>query len=200
MKRLSVACCACGLAPSEGVGLALEAKVTSTGDEAVPISGVHLSRKGINAFPEFAEGFGLDFSKVIAGLEPERYQIRVEMLASPQGRLLYGDGQSELRRPPSRTFRFVLPLPFQGIQYFLNAPAEDVFIAATSLGEGTCSAEGLGLLDILRETVARHGHVATAYNVNISVIVPMKEPPSDAELSRTVGKVNHKPIRPMPDT
>jgi predicted nucleic acid-binding protein len=31
---------------------------------------------------------------------------------------------------------FILPLPFQGLEYFINAPAEDLFIAATSLSGG----------------------------------------------------------------
>jgi len=200
MKDLTAECSESELVPSEGKGFALAVRLTSSGDEAVQISGVFLSRKGLNALPEFAEGFGLDYSNVVEGLSPERYQIRVEMLLSHKGRLLYGNGRSEFSLLPSRAVRFILPLPFQGVDYFLGCPSEDLFIAVTRLHEQEHSIEVPELQNTMRRSIEQHGHLGAPYNVNFSVVVPMKEPPSEEELRRMVGKTNPKPIRRMPNT
>jgi len=57
-----------------------------------------------------------------------------------------------------------------------------------------------GLQDTMRVSVEQHGHLGAPYNVTFSVIVPMKEPPSEEEMKQMVGKTNPKPIRPMPNT
>jgi len=134
--RLTGICNEFDMTPLGRPGYALAVELTSAGDEAVPVSGVLLARKGINAFPDFAQGFNLDPSAVIEGLPPDRYQVRVEMLVNHNGVVVYGDGKSELRLQPNNRMNFILPLPFQGLEYFINAPAEDLFIAATSLSGG----------------------------------------------------------------
>jgi hypothetical protein len=192
MKTLTVTCAETELLPTEGQGYALAVELQSAGDEDVPISGVFLCRKGLNAFPEFAAGFGLNPTDLIEGLEPERYQVRVEMLASHKGLLLYGDGKSEFRLPPGKKVKFVMPLPFQMYHYFLNAPPEDLFIAAASLSEENHCVEVSGLHEVIRQSIEAHGHLGSPYNVNFSLIVPQKSPPSE-DMLKAVGTTNENP-------
>jgi len=200
MKALSAQCSESQLVPSEGSGYALAVTITSTGDEPVAISGVFLCRKGINAFPEFAEAFGLDQSKVISGLEPEAYQVRVEMLLSHKGQLLYGDGESEFHLLPGKSVRFTLPLPFNGTGCFLGGDADDVFVATKSVTENGHTLMVSGLQETIHRSIQDHGHLGSPYNINLSLKVPMTEPPSKVELDRVVGTTNPKPVRPMPNT
>jgi hypothetical protein len=186
------------LIESEGRGYALDVELISSGDEPVPVSGVFLSRKGINAFPEFAEGFGFDTSDIIEGMPPEHYQFRVEMLAAHQGNLIYGDGKSEFRLPPDKKVRFKMPIPFQGIQYFLNAPEDDLFIATTSLTEEGQIVEVEGLQEVLKKSFEQHADLGMAINVNISINVPSRRPVSEETMSK-VGTTNPKPVKPMPN-
>jgi hypothetical protein len=198
MRKITGDCSETALVPTEGIGYALEVKLTSAGDEAVPVSGIFLSRKGVNVLPEFAQGFGMDTSHIIQGLPPERYQVRVQMLASRNGSLMYGDGKSEFQFPPGRDVRFVMPIPFQGLQFFLNAPPEDLFIAATSLSGDEQIIEMPNLHEVIRQTLETHGHLGGPVNVMLSVIVPSSKPPTE-EMERMVGTVNEKPIGPMPN-
>lgn len=200
MKRLTTECGETELIPTEGSGFAVYVRIASEGDEAVGISGVLLCRKGINAFPEFAEGFNLDCSRVIPGLAPERYQVRVDMLLSHKGRLLYGDGRSEFALASGKSVRFVLPLPFAGVGYFLGGSPEDVFVTVKSLSCEKHSMEVPGLQETIRRSLAQHSHQGSPYNAKLSVVVPMKEPPSQEELERVKGTTNTKPVRPMPNT
>jgi hypothetical protein len=186
------------LIPSEGIGYALSVEMTSAGDEDVPISGVFLCRKGINAFPEFAQAFGFDTSQTIEGLPPEQYQIRVQMMVSHQGKLLYGDGKSEFKLPPGKKVKFVMPLPFQCVPYFFNSPPDDLFIAASNLGHDEQIVEVTDVHTVLAKSVEEHGHLGRPYNVHLSLLVPQSAPMSEDTLKK-VGTKNPNPVRPMPN-
>lgn len=199
MKKLCGNCTAVRLTGDPGLAAALQVELTAVGDEPVPVSGCALSRKGINAFPEFAEGFGLDTSAMLAGLPPERYQFRAVMLLAQAGRLTYGDGKSEFRLRPGRKAPFLLPVPFQGMEYFLSAPPEDLFFTVSSLSDPALSLPVEGILDTLQGILRRCPQDATTFNTRVDVIVPMSAPPSDDTLGK-VGTRNSRPIRPMPNS
>ncbi|MBL9094451.1 MAG: hypothetical protein JNL96_24730 [Planctomycetaceae bacterium] len=198
MKSLAGVCTEITLTGNQGAGAALQVELESAGDEPTPIAGCALSRQGINLFPEFAAGFNFDTSKMIAGLPPDRYQFRVTMLLLHAGRLIYGDGKSEFLLRPGRKAPFVIPVPFQAIEYFLSAPPEDVFFTVSSLSGPPTAVTVPGLHELLVGIVGRGPRVGTRFNTQYELLVPLSAPPAEADLSKA-GTFNPKPIRPLPN-
>ncbi|MBN8627757.1 MAG: hypothetical protein J0M17_19940 [Planctomycetes bacterium] len=198
MKKLTGSCSEIALTGNLGAGAALQIELESAGDEPVPIAGCALSRQGINLFPEFAAGFNFDTSKMIAGLPPDRYQFRVTMLLLHEGRLIYGDGKSEFLLRPGRKAPFVIPVPFNAIEYFLSAPPEDLFFTVSSLSGESTAVTVVGIHELLLGIVERGPQIVTKFNTQYELLVPLSAPPPDADLSKA-GTFNPKPIRPLPN-
>ena len=65
MRKLTAECSEIAVATlgeTDNPGFCLAVDLLCAGNEDVPVSGAFLARKGIKAFPEFAEGFGFDQS------------------------------------------------------------------------------------------------------------------------------------------
>jgi hypothetical protein len=196
MKQVTAICSERKLLESEGKGYALGIELTFAGDEPVPLSTVQLSRRGINAFPEFAEGFGMDASKVVPGLPPDRYQYRTQMLLAHNGSLHYGEATSELQVPPGKKLEFILPVPFKGIGYYLGAPPEDLFVVVAGVKQDL-AVEVEGLHQTLESSFNAHGTLGGPYKVILSIIVPQSSAPDD--VNKHIGTTNKKAIKPMPN-
>src|ERR1035437_8750261 len=195
MKRLGGKAHIVKVNTSAGAPCGLGVELTNDGDEAVSLRAVHLSRKGINLYPEFGKGFNLDPNDIIEGLPPEQYQVRVEMPIIQNGNAI-PSGNWTLALNPKEQLRAILPIAPQTIQFFQTSPPEDLFIAV----EGSGTEEVVVVIPDLFETIGKCiantkalGRIVRC-DANITLKLPARKPP-DPSLSVSL---NDKPINPMP--